>query len=277
MVWPAIIAGAAALGGSLMNSVSGHKDKKADRQLAEQQFNAQMDETVQRRVKDALKAGINPLAALGYNGGASPTIHAGGGGYSTSSLGDGIAQVGAIFGNYLQRKQDAADLRDKQADDLAYDTKMKDLNLEEQRLRNRILRQQIDTNTNKPGDDIEPSMQGEGTVFQPIYDLHGRPRLVVNQNFLEGDSDNAGYSAALASALADGQIDKLSGRIISPQLRMMIDDYYYQTTGHHIHNLEELYISPSELTLANANAAEQSGILGGLKRIGRKLFLNTSR
>ena len=253
MVWPAIIAGAAALGGSLMNSISGHNDKKADRHLANQQFNAQMDETVQRRVKDALKAGINPLAALGYNGGASPTIHAGGSGYSTSSLGDGIAQVGAIFGNYLQRKQDAADLRDKQADDLAYDTKMKDLNLEEQQLRNRYLSMQI-ASMKKPGEDIEPSMQGESLLFQPVYDMQGRPRLVVNQNALEADSDNPGYMSSITATIADGiakgQIDPISGEIKSRQLRMMIDDYYYQTTGHHIQNLESLYISPTEAAMA---------------------------
>lgn len=267
------IAGAAvgAVGDLVGGLIGSHRSKKNnDAQLAEsrRQFNINTDESIQRRVKDALKAGINPLAALGANVGSSPTIHAGGGSDDGSIWANTLSNIG----NRFQRA-----LEDKQADDMEFDTQAKELSLEEQRLRNRILRQEIQAKTNKPGEDMVLSMQGEGTVFKPIYDLHGRPRLVVNQDFLEGDSDNAGYSAALASALADGQIDKLSGRIISPQLRMMIDDYYYNTTGHHIHNLEELYISPSELTLANANAAEQSGILGGLKRIGRKLFLKTSR
>ncbi len=51
---------------------------RKDRQQAQAQFDAQMDESVTRRVADARKAGIHPLFALGASSGASPTISAGG-------------------------------------------------------------------------------------------------------------------------------------------------------------------------------------------------------
>lgn len=243
-------------------------ESRANRHEARRQFNAQMDynkNLTQIRVEDALKAGINPLAALGQSANVSSTISAGG----TSGAGEIIANTGHNVGKALQEA-----LSDKQADDMYYDSRAKELDLEGKRLQNRILRQQL--TPTRPGVDQEPppSMEGEGTIFKPVYDIKGRPRLVVNQDFLEGDSDNAGYSATLASALADGQIDKISGRVVSPQLRMMIDDYYYNTTGHHIHNLSDLYISPSEIALANANAIEQAG--GGFfKKLGKKLFSKT--
>ena len=55
-VIPAIAGGAAVLG-----SLTGSKGRKA----ATDQFNAQMDTSIQRRVVDAKKAGIHPLFALG--------------------------------------------------------------------------------------------------------------------------------------------------------------------------------------------------------------------
>lgn len=75
----AAIAGAGMLGGIL----SGRSSRKA----AQDQFDAQMDTSIQRRKIDAQKAGIHPLAALGVSSGASPTIHAGGGGAAS-----GLAQ-----------------------------------------------------------------------------------------------------------------------------------------------------------------------------------------
>lgn len=244
------IAGAAvgAVGDLVGGLIGSHRSKKNnDAQLAEsrRQFNINTDESIQRRVKDALKAGINPLAALGANVGSSPTIHAGGGSDDGSIWANTLSNIG----NRFQRA-----LEDKQADDMEFDTQAKELSLEEQRLRNRILRQEIQAKTNKPGDDMVPSMQGESLLFQPVYDMQGRPRLVVNQNALEADSDNPGYMSSITATIADGiakgQIDPVSGEIKSNQLRMLIDDYYYNTTGHHINNLESLYISPTEAAMA---------------------------
>lgn len=248
-----ITAGSSLVGGALSASTS-KKESRHNRHEARRQFNEQMDfakNQTQYRVQDALKAGINPLAALGQSANVSPTISAGYPSGAGDAMGNGIARAGDAIGKAML---------DKARDDAAYDSEAKELGLEEQRLKNRILKQQLQGVTNRPGEDMKPSMMGEGTIFKPVYDLHGRPRLVVNQDYLEGDSDNAGYSATLVSALADGQISKTTGRVLSPQLRMMLDDYYYQTTGHHIKNLEELYVSPTELVLATANAADQAGI-----------------
>lgn len=247
-MWGEVAAGAAGLIGSTIGAITSYKESKANRREARRQFNVQMDESVQRRVQDALKAGINPLAALGYNGGASPTIHAGG----TSGTGEYISQGFNALGRGLQ-----AAFADKQADDMEFDTQSKELDLESQRLRNRLLRMEIQAKTNTPGIDMEPppSMEGEQALFIPVYDLQGRPRLTVNQNALEADADNPGYMSSMISAftsgMKSGQISPFTGEILSPQLRMMLDDQYYQMTGHHIKNLESLYISPAEAAMAS--------------------------
>lgn len=68
------------------------------RKMAREQFAAQMDESVQRRVKDAQAAGIHPLFALGGSVGASPTVSTGGYAQPPASTGSGIGDaLGAIF------------------------------------------------------------------------------------------------------------------------------------------------------------------------------------
>jgi hypothetical protein len=72
------------LGLDFVGGLMGHSSQKKDRALrrdqmrmAQSQFDAQMDQSVQRRVADAKKAGIHPLFALGASAGGSPTISAG--------------------------------------------------------------------------------------------------------------------------------------------------------------------------------------------------------
>ena len=246
MDYGAIAAGAAGATSGLFGVMESHKQDKANRREARRQFDLQTNESIQRRVQDALKAGINPLAALGASTNASPTIHAGG--YSGAA--EGYSQIGSGLSKALQGA-----FAEKQADDMEFDSQAKELDLEHQRLQNQYLKNQIRMQK-VPGNDVEPapSMQGEQLLFQPVYDIEGRPRLVVNQNALEADSDNPGYMSSIISTIASGmkkgQIDPVSGDIKSDQLRMMLDDYYYQTTGHHIKNLESLYISPSEAAMA---------------------------
>lgn len=244
----------------LLGSAQSSHDASRARHLARQQFNAQMDESIQRRVADALKAGINPLAALGYSGGASPTFHTDGMSNSGASLAAGISGAGSHINKMIQKLTE-----EKAVGDLEYDKESKQLDLESKRLENRILQQRLDANTVKPGisevSSIEPpSMQGEHMLFKPVYDLQGNPRLVVNQDIMEMDSDNAGYRSSIATALKEaltnGQISA-SGRILSDQLAMMIDQMYYDTTGKRIANLGQLYISPTEMYMVLGDEAKQ--------------------
>lgn len=80
-------------GGSLLGVKQARKDSRRDRELSMAQFDAQMDESIQRRVRDAEKAGIHPIFAMGANVGASPTAHYGGG--PKRSVGDALAALGS--------------------------------------------------------------------------------------------------------------------------------------------------------------------------------------
>lgn len=245
------IAAGGQLVGGLIGASSAKHESRQNRREARRQFNIQMDESVQRRVQDALKAGINPLAALGYNGGASPTIHAGG----SSGAGE---IMGSAIGN--ASKYLAKAFEEKQVDDMNFDSESKALDLEGKRIENQILQKRLDQMTNTPGlDEEQPRMMGQDMLFKPVYDMQGRPRLVVNQNVLEGDADNPGYMSSIMTSIADGisrgQIDPVSGRVTNDQLRMMLDDMYFNMTGNRIMNLEELYISPAEAAAAAAYLA----------------------
>lgn len=248
MDYGAIAAGAAGTAYGVGSIFTAHHDSRANRHLADRQFKAQREDNynaTQIRVADALKAGINPLAALGVSSNVSPTIHAGG----SSGASDGFAQAGAGMSKMLQGL-----FEKKAVDDIKYTKESQDLDLESQRLHNQILQKQLAT-TGTPGvDEEQPKMMGQDLLFKPVYDLQGRPRLVVNQNVMEGDADNPGYMssimATIAAGIKDGQIDPVSGRIKSDQMRMMLDDMYFNMTGHHMMNLEELYISPSEAAAA---------------------------
>ena len=86
MVWwvPLAAAGAQAHQNRMGRDASDKAQRRNIRLTREQmaqaqaQFDAQMDESIQRRVKDAELAGIHPLFAMGASSGASPTISAGG-------------------------------------------------------------------------------------------------------------------------------------------------------------------------------------------------------
>lgn len=80
-------------GGSLLGGLFGSKKSTINAQRAEAQFDAQMDQTIQRRVADAKKAGLHPLFALGASPGASPTATISGQSDSGSLIGQGIGQA----------------------------------------------------------------------------------------------------------------------------------------------------------------------------------------
>ncbi len=73
------------------------------------QFASQMDQSIQRRVADASKAGIHPLFALGGSAGAAPTISAGSAPAPTgSAVGDSISRIGARMAAAQIAKDEAA-------------------------------------------------------------------------------------------------------------------------------------------------------------------------
>lgn len=92
---PALISGAAAIGGGLINQAS--QDKFNDQQLAiaNANINTQLKfakEAIQWKVNDAKAAGIHPLYALGAQTQSFSPVSVGGS--ADSSLGEGIAKAG---------------------------------------------------------------------------------------------------------------------------------------------------------------------------------------
>lgn len=83
------------LGGTLWEGSKNRKQSK-------KQFKMQMDESIQRRVADAQKAGVHPLFALGASVGASPTNVVG------SGVGDALGNIGAAIDRKIRSKGEKA-------------------------------------------------------------------------------------------------------------------------------------------------------------------------
>lgn len=235
--------------GGLLGRITGTTAANAQQQ-------ANYENQIQTRVADGLKAGINPLAAIGASTNYQPyfqTNDSSGAFGMASMAGDAISGLSKGIKGLLGKKVE---------DDMSYDSEVKALDLESRRLENRILKQELSAmrgsiSSDKPKSEVNdrPSREGDEALFKVAYDLQGRPRLVVNQNVMEGDSDNAGYVASLKHAISQGFVDKISGKVNSDQYKMMLDDMYYNMYGRHIANLDDLYFSPAEVTAATVNLA----------------------
>lgn len=97
--------------GGLMGKKSQDRQNRLQMQQAQRQFDAQMDQSVQRRVKDAKAAGVHPLFALGASVGASPTISAQGesrGNPMQSALGAMATALNGLETNKAQAARDHA-------------------------------------------------------------------------------------------------------------------------------------------------------------------------
>lgn len=236
--------------GSLLGARTAAKESSRNRAEAIRQFNLQRQDNAnatQIRVADALKAGINPLAALGVSQNVSPTIHSGG----TSGAGEMIADAGSHLGKALEKA-----FEKKAKDDLNFDSESKKLDLEGKRLENDILRSRLNAlTTNSPGSETNTvpgrALDGEALVFRPAYDMQGRPRLVINQDVLEGDSDNPGYISTIATMYKNGDIDHLTGKL-SKDAAEKVRWLYHESTGRDLWNWEDMYISPTEAAAAAA-------------------------
>lgn len=86
MVWPAVIAAGAAIGGALLNksSVSSNPEQRLEEYRRD-------DKYLRRRVIDAKAAGLHPLFALGTSASSSPSFM---GASSGSFAGEGLARAG---------------------------------------------------------------------------------------------------------------------------------------------------------------------------------------
>lgn len=247
-----VIGAGAGLIGDIFGGFFG--DRSSKRQLAEskRQFNMQYDfqrNHTQYRVQDALKAGINPLAALGVSSNVSPTVSTYGG---DNAVGNAVSRAGDRVGRMFERLSQQDTL-----DDMNYRKQSRALDLESKRIQNDIDKARLGA-MGQPG---VPEPSGDPLLFRPAYDINGRPRLLVNQDVTENDSDNAAYLSAIASAYLNGGIEKSTGRVRSAQHRMMYDDMYFRSTGRHISNLEDLYISPTEMGIITALGAKELGEL----------------
>lgn len=141
-------AGAAALGagldfmGGLFGSKASKNESRNNRREARRQFNEQMDfqkNYTQYRINDAIKAGVNPLAALGMNGGSvSPTISTGYG----SDVGSQISNTFSRIGDRIQRAVESFN-REAAMEGV-------ELDLENKRLHNQLLQARLDSMT-QPG------------------------------------------------------------------------------------------------------------------------------
>jgi len=82
---------------------------KQSQAQAQGQFDSQMDQSVQRRVSDAQKAGIHPLFAMGASVGASPTLQSGNAPrvQTGSGMGDALARVADRIGQSAMNKASA--------------------------------------------------------------------------------------------------------------------------------------------------------------------------
>ena len=209
------------------------------------QFNVQDDfnkNATQYRVKDALKAGINPLAALGVSSNVSPTMHSGGYSDSGSDSGSTASKFMSGLAKMFSRQE----------------AESNELDLEAKRIRNDIARQELNI-LRQPGLDSgnhlmeQPPVGTDEYLFRIVYDMNGDPRLMVNQDVTENDSDNAGYLSTLQYAYRSGGIG-LNGRVVSPALQDKIASDYERATGRKLMSKERLYISPSELALAGYGA-----------------------
>lgn len=231
--------------GSKTSKSEGHKDRKE----ARRQFNEQMDfqkNATQYRVKDALAAGINPLAALGVSSNVSPTISAGYGGDS-GSFGHAVSRAGDRLQNMIERLT-----AEKAIDDTEYNRESQSLDLESKRLQNEHLRLQ-NAALSQPG--VPDPVGQDQFLWRPVEDMDGNIRMVVNQDITENDSDNAAYLSSLTGALVNGWINPKSGQIQNKQYKLMLDDQYYRATGRHLNVDVPWYISRSELAIATAQLA----------------------
>lgn len=95
---PALIGGGSSIAGGIISNLINQNQQENEATRNQVNFNTQMDETIQRRVADAKKAGLHPLYALGANAAPSsqPII-------MQDSIGGSLNQAGQNISSALVR------------------------------------------------------------------------------------------------------------------------------------------------------------------------------
>lgn len=177
------------LGLDLLGGIMGRKSQKratdAQNRLYQQslnqaqgQFDAQMDQSIQRRVSDAKKAGVHPLFAMGASVGASPTLSAGQPPRQPtgSAMGDALTAMSEKLGfNRVNAAQAARDEAEAQL-----------LNSQRKRIELELMSQGRDgartyAYGEKPVEQGSDVAYGQPTFYQPEIPKHapGKPHLVA--------------------------------------------------------------------------------------------------
>ena len=197
-----------------LSGLFGHKKKtnwnKKYFDESVRQFNVQDEynkNQMQYRVKDAIKAGVNPLAALGGSGGHySPTISAGG-----ASGGDN--EQSSNFGGFMSSMADMITARREQKQNRAIELESANLDLEGKRLQNDILRQKlladnqagiVSTRGDMPKNSswripMDYRLRDAGDLYLPWKDKQGRIHWYINPDAI-ADADWSNIEADRAIA-----------------------------------------------------------------------------
>lgn len=155
MVWPAIIAAGAALGGSALSFFGGQsqnaqQDKINKQILADKQLDRELQREfakngIRWRVQDAKAAGVHPLFALGGSTATySPSsISLYPGSSSLGSVGEGLAQAGQDISRAIDSTRTAEERERARQEAVQKANQFDALNLEKAGLENDLLRSQI--------------------------------------------------------------------------------------------------------------------------------------
>lgn len=192
-----ISAGASLIGG-LFGSSSSSKESSKNRKEARRQFNIQDEynkNRLQYTVKDAIKAGVNPVAAIGSaSGHYSPTISAGGDSGAGNMIADSVSNAGRSISDMILNRQ--------ARQDRAIALESANLDLESKRLENQILRQRLLTES-QPGIVSKGSTPSIGDLYLPWKDRQGNIVYLLNPDAI-ADADWTNLEALKAYASNPG-------------------------------------------------------------------------
>lgn len=205
----AISAGSSLLGG-VLGSSSSRSESKANRREARRQFNIQDEynkNRLQYTVKDAIKAGVNPVAAIGSaSGHYSPTISAGGDSGAGNMIADSVSNAGRSISDMILKRE--------ARQDRAIQLESAKLDLEAKRLQNDILRGKLLSET-QPGIPVSGQRNSIQDLFVPFRTPDGKIVYRLNQDAVP-DTDITNISTWQSVGDDPGSISKWLREVILP-------------------------------------------------------------